>query len=49
MSGEEGYPTHIKLSPEDPGKIKYIIVNGCNVSLYITCNNRRLVEEPGKL
>ncbi|MDO4735237.1 MAG: electron transport complex subunit RsxC [Lachnospiraceae bacterium] len=49
MGGEEGYPTHIKLSPEDPGKIKYIIVNGCECEPYISCNNRRLNEEPDKI
>ena len=49
MGGEEGYPTHIKLSPEDPGKIRFIIVNGCECEPYITCNNRRLIEEPERV
>ena len=49
MGGEEGYPTHIKLSPEDPGKIRSIIVNGCECEPFITCNSRRLLEEPEKI
>ena len=49
MGGEEGYPTHIKLSPEDPGKISHIIVNGCECEPYITCNSRRLIEEPARV
>ncbi len=49
MGGEEGYPTHIKLSPEDPGSITHVIVNGCECEPYVTCNNRRLIEEPDKI
>lgn len=49
MGGEEGYPTHIKLSPEDPEKIRYVIVNGCECEPYLTCNFRRLIEEPDKI
>jgi len=49
MGGEEGYPTHIKLSPEDPDKIQYVIVNGCECEPYLTCNYRRLMEDPDKI
>lgn len=49
MGGEDGYPTHIKLSPDDPDKIKYVIVNACECEPYITCNYRRLIEEPQKI
>ena len=49
MGGEEGYPTHIKLSPEDPDKIHYVIVNGCECEPYLTCNFRRLMEEPEQI
>ncbi len=49
MGGEEGYPTHIKLSPEEPDKIEYIIVNGCECEPYITCNYRRLMEDTAKV
>lgn len=49
MGGEDGYPTHIKLSPEDPEKIRFIIVNGCECEPYLTCNYRRLIEEPQKI
>ena len=44
MGGEEGYPTHIKLSPEDPDKIRYVIVNGCECEPYLTSDYRRLIE-----
>ncbi len=49
MGGEEGYPTHIKLQPEEPDKIEYIIVNGCECEPYITCNYRRLMEDAAKV
>lgn len=49
MGGEEGYPTHIKLQPEEPDKIEYIIVNGCECEPYITCNYRRLMEDTMKV
>lgn len=49
MGGEEGYPTHIKLQPEEPDKIEYIIVNGCECEPFITCNFRRLMEDTPKI
>ena len=30
--GGAGFPTQVKLSPKDPDKIEYILVNGQNVS-----------------
>ena len=38
--GGAGFPTHVKLSPKDPGAIKYIIVNGAECEPYLTCNDQ---------
>ena len=31
--GGAGFPTHVKLSPKDPQKIEYVLVNGTDASL----------------
>ena len=30
--GGAGFPTHVKLSPKEPDKIEYVLVNGPNVN-----------------
>ena len=47
--GGAGFPTHVKLSPKDPGKIEYIIANCAECEPYLTSDYRRMVEEPEKL
>lgn len=47
--GGAGFPTHVKLSPQKPEKIKYCIVNCAECEPYLTSDYRRMLEEPEKL
>ena len=47
--GGAGFPTHVKLSPKDPGKIEYVIANCAECEPYLTSDYRRMLEEPEKL
>ncbi len=47
--GGAGFPTHVKLSPKEPGKIEYIIANCAECEPYLTSDYRRMVEQPEKL
>lgn len=47
--GGAGFPTHVKLSPKDPDKIDYCIVNGAECEPYLTSDYRRMLEEPEKV
>lgn len=47
--GGAGFPTHVKLSPKEPEKIEYILVNGAECEPYLTSDYRRMLEEPEKL
>ena len=47
--GGAGFPTHVKLSPKEPDKIFYCIVNGSECEPYLTSDYRRMIEEPEKL
>lgn len=47
--GGAGFPTHVKLSPKDPEKIQYVIVNCAECEPYLTSDYRRMLEEPGKI
>lgn len=47
--GGAGFPTHVKLSPKEPEKIDYVIVNCAECEPYLTSDYRRMVEEPEKL
>ncbi len=47
--GGAGFPTHVKLSPKDPGKIHYVIANCAECEPYLTSDYRRMLEEPEKL
>ena len=38
--GGAGFPTHVKLSPKEPDKIRYIIANGAECEPYLTCNDQ---------
>lgn len=44
--GGAGFPTHVKLTPKDSKKIKYIIINGAECEPYLTSDYRLMVEEP---
>ncbi len=47
--GGAGFPTHVKLSPKEPEKIEYIIVNGAECEPYITADYRRMLENTEEL
>ena len=47
--GGAGFPTHVKLSPKEPEKIDYLIVNCAECEPYLTSDYRRMIEEPEKL
>lgn len=47
--GGAGFPTFIKLSPKEPDKIDYVIVNCAECEPYLTSDYRRMIEEPEKL
>lgn len=47
--GGAGFPTHVKLSPKEPDKIEYVIVNCAECEPYLTSDYRRMIEEPEKL
>ncbi len=44
--GGAGFPTHVKLSPKDPDKIEYCLVNGAECEPYLTSDYRRMLENP---
>lgn len=47
--GGAGFPTAVKLSPKEPDKIEYIIVNCAECEPYLTSDYRKMLEEPEKL
>ena len=47
--GGAGFPTHVKLSPNNPESIEYIIANCAECEPYLTSDYRSMVEEPEKL
>ena len=47
--GGAGFPTHVKLSPKEPGKIKYIIPIWGGWEPYLTSDYRRMMENPEQL
>lgn len=44
--GGAGFPTNVKLSPKEPDKIDYVIINGSECEPYLTSDYRRLIEAP---
>ena len=44
--GGAGFPTHVKLSPKEPDKIEYVLVNGAECEPYLTSDYRRMLEQP---
>ena len=47
--GGAGFPTHVKLSPSNPDKIDFVVVNCAECEPYLTSDYRRMVEESEKL
>ncbi len=47
--GGAGFPTAVKLSPKEPDKIEYVIVNCAECEPYLTSDYRKMLEEPDKL
>ncbi len=47
--GGAGFPTRVKLSPKEPGKIEYIIANCAECEPYITADYRRMLENTEEL
>ncbi|MDR2044257.1 MAG: electron transport complex subunit RsxC [Clostridium sp.] len=47
--GGAGFPTHVKLSPKTPEKIRHVIANCAECEPYLTSDYRRMLEEPEKL
>ncbi len=47
--GGAGFPTSVKLSPKNPEKIEYVIVNCAECEPYLTSDYRKMMEEPDKL
>lgn len=43
--GGAGFPTHVKLSPKNPEKIEYFIVNGAECEPYLTADYRIMLEK----
>lgn len=47
--GGAGFPTHVKLSPKEPDKIDYVLVNCAECEPYLTSDYRIMVERPEKI
>lgn len=47
--GGAGFPTHVKLSPKEPGRIDHIIVNGSECEPYLTSDYRCMLEHSDDL
>lgn len=47
--GGAGFPTHVKLSPKEPDKIYYVILNGAECEPYLTSDYRIMLEESDKI
>ena len=47
--GGAGFPTYVKLSPDNPETIEYIIANGAECEPYLTTDYRRMIENSEKL
>ncbi|NOZ24189.1 MAG: electron transport complex subunit RsxC [Planctomycetes bacterium] len=47
--GGATFPTHVKLSPPDNGKIDAVILNGAECEPYLTCDYRLMLRSPGEI
>ncbi len=47
--GGAGFPTHVKLSPKEPDRIEYVLVNGAECEPYLTSDYRCMIEHPDEI
>ncbi len=47
--GGAGFPTRVKLSPKEPEKMEYILVNGAECEPYLTSDYRLMLERPEEI
>lgn len=47
--GGAGFPTDVKLTPEDDGKIEYVIINAAECEPYLTSDYRVIMEDGERL
>ncbi len=47
--GGAGFPTHVKLAPEDTGAISHVMVNGAECEPYITCDDQLMRSFPQEI
>ena len=47
--GGAGFPTQVKLAPQDPAAIDYVIANCAECEPYLTADYRRMLENPVEL
>lgn len=47
--GGAGFPTHVKLTPENDDAIEYVIVNAAECEPYLTSDYRMMLEETERL
>ena len=48
-AGGAGFPTHVKLSPKEPEKIDYLIINAAECEPYLTSDYRLMLERTDDL
>lgn len=47
--GGAGFPTHVKITPNDDSAIKYVVLNGTECEPYITSDHRLMLEQGEKV
>ncbi len=47
--GGAGFPTNVKLTPKEPDKIDYVLVNGAECEPYLTSDYRQMLECPDEI
>lgn len=47
--GGAGFPTNVKLTPKEPDKIDYVLVNGAECEPYLTSDYRQMLECPEEI
>ncbi len=47
--GGAGFPTHVKLSPKEPEKVEYFIINASECEPYLTADYRAIIEKGEQL
>ena len=47
--GGAGFPTHVKLSPQNADEIDHVIINGAECEPYLTSDYRLMLERPEEL